>query len=703
MYKLVRGKPLEQINFEYVRATSGKYRNKLICQNIFTFDTETTSDFVDENGNVFLFDYDNPKRCQDALKHSVTYLWQFGIDEDTRYIGRELTDFVDLLHDLQFYLHDCCRTICYVHNLAFDFVGLTNVLNFDNVFARKPRHPMSAFCKQYKIEFKCSYVLSGLKLSTWAKSMNMPVRKLTMDYKQLRTPLTPLDKQTIDYSIADLDVIYYGIRSYREKYGGMHLIPLTHTGEMRFACEQVMKSQSFYCERVTRLMPQTIEEYVEQAHAFVGGTVLCNWLYKNRVIEDLSCYDIASSYPYVLIARKYPMSIFFKCPKGQEHKYMYNDNYVYIVRFTAENVESNFNCHFLSRSKALKIKNAVADNGRIVSADSIEYVLVSSDYEIFLKCYKFDNLQIKSFKFARAGYLNDEFRRFIISLYKDKTTLKGVVGREEEYQNKKALINAGYGDFVTKIFSDNIVFNKDKSWTTEPLNDESFKSALKTVNKKKYKNYKAFVQGIFVTAWARQLIWDAVISGLDETIVYTDTDSLKLVDCDGKYFEEQNKIVLTRLDEIAKELNIPVSDLKPIDIKGKEHPIGIWEREHDGKKFKSLGCKQYICEYEDGTKALTCAGISKNAVSLFKEVDDFEIDRQLTEQELLNADAEKLTPYYCDDYPVVKYPDGYTCKYKSGICLMPTTFNLSITPADLLLLFNEVTNRLNQIYYKKGF
>ena len=32
---------------------------------------------------------------------------------------------------------------------------------------------------------------------------------------------------------------------------------------------------------------------------------------------------------------------------------------------------------------------------------------------------------------------------------------------------------------------------------------------------------------------------------------------------------------------------------------------------------------------------------------------------------------------------------------------MPTTFNLSITPADLLLLFKEVTSRLNQIYYKK--
>lgn len=277
------------------------------------------------------------------------------------------------------------------------------------------------------------------------------------------------------------------------------------------------------------------------------------------------------------------------------------------------------------------------------------------------------------------------------------------MGAKKSTKTKRhLLIRAIDGDFVTKIFSDTIVFNDDKSWTTEPLNEETFNKALTSVNKKKYRNYKAFVQGIFVTAWARKRIWDAVISGLDETIVYTDTDSLKLVDCDGVYFEQQNKFVLTRLNEIAQELNIPVSDLMPVDIKGVSHPLGVWEREHDVVRFKSLGCKQYICEYDDGTKQLTCAGISKNAVDLFEDVDDFEIDRQLTEKELASVGAEKLTPYYSDNYPVVIYPDGYVCKYKSGICLMPTTFNLSITPADLLLLFNEVKSRLNKIYYTKG-
>ena len=230
---------------------------------------------------------------------------------------------------------------------------------------------------------------------------------------------------------------------------------------------------------------------------------------------------------------------------------------------------------------------------------------------------------------------------------------------------------------------------------------------LKSVNKKQFTNYKAFIQGVFVTAWARKRIFDAVISGLDEHIVYTDTDSLKMYDYHGNYFEEQNKIVLTRHEEIARDLGIDVNDLSPADIKGIKHPIGVWEKEKHYKRFKSLGCKQYLCEYDDGELFLTCAGVSKLAVKCFKSLDDFNIHTTLTEKQLKECDdgkghtAEKLTPYYGNDYPDVIYPDGYVCKYRYGVCLMPTTFDLSITPDDLFTLYTVVKEKLNESYYKE--
>lgn len=713
MYQLARGKPIKDIDFSVVRATKGKYKNKLVCDNIFMFDCETTSDFLDENNKPFLFDYDNPEPANKSRKHSVVWLWCFGID-DNRYIGRELSDFRDLLFELKQYINYHVTKFVYVHNLAFDFCFLQNVIKFDNVFARRSRHPMSAVSNFYGCEFKCSYVLSGLRLEAWAESLNMPVRKKVgqLNYHgKLRTPLTSVSPEELDYQLGDIDVMYYGLLKYRETYGHMWNIPLTHTGEMRRACEEEMKDQKYYCEKVTTLMPQTLDDYNAQAHAFIGGTVLCNWLYKRRTLKNVRAFDIASSYPFVLVARKYPQSVFMEVPASQRDYYFNNPKYVYLIHFTATGLDSNYNCHFLSRNKALAIKNCVADNGRIVSCDEIELILTSVDYEIFLKAYDIKSIDIISMKVSTAGYLNDNFRRFIISLYKDKTTLKNVEGKEEEYTNKKGLINAGYGDFVTKLFCSEIEYDysdKEDIWHVQKLDESMFNKKHKSIEKKKFTNYKAFIQGVFVTAWARQRIWQAIIDGkLDEHVVYSDTDSLKMYKFDGDYFEKENTVVLTRLKELARELNIPESDLSPVDIKGIEHPLGVWEEEKTAVFFRSLGCKQYIVQYADGKKHLTCAGVSKLAVQLFENIDDFDIDRTLTEKELVNCTdgaghtAEKLTPYYDVEYPDVVYPDGYVCKYRSGVCLMPTTFSLSITENDLKLLYSVVTEKLNEIYFRK--
>ena len=713
MYQLIRGKPLKDIDFTVIRATSGKYRNKLVCDNIFTFDTETTSDFLTEDNKPFLFDYDNPEPANESRKHSLVWLWQFGID-DNRYIGRELSDFCDLLFELKQYINTHVIKFVYVHNLAFDFCFLQNIIKFDNVFARRSRHPMSATSNYYGVEFKCSYTLCGLRLETWAESLNMPVRKLvgSLDYhKTLRTPLTPIEQQELDYAIADLDVMYHGLMKYRDKYGAMWKIPLTHTGEMRIACMEEMSEEKYYCKQVTALMPQTLDEYVAQAHAFIGGTVLCNWLYKRRTIKNVRAFDIISSYPWVLVNNLYPQSVFMKVPKSKREYYFNNPKYLYLIHFTATNIESNYNCHFISRAKAISLSNCVSDNGRVVSSDSIELILTSVDYEIFLKAYSYDEIDIKDMRVSKAGYLCDTFRRFIISLYKDKTTLKNVEGKEEEYQSKKALVNAGYGDFVTKVFCPEVQYkyaDKESIWNEIPLDDSAFQSKLKNINKKAYKNYKAFIQGVFVTAHARARIWHAIIDGnLDEQVVYSDTDSLKMYNYSGTYFDEQNAVVLTRHEQIAKDLKISIDDLSPKDIKGERHPLGCWDEEKTAVYFRSLGCKQYLVQYADGSKYLTCAGVSKLAVQLFKNMEDFDIDRVLTEKELANCKddkghtAEKLTPYYSVDYPEVTYPDGYVCKYKSGVCLMPTTFSLSITENDLKLLYSVVAEKLNKVYYRK--
>lgn len=670
------------------------------------FDVETTSTFI-VDGVPQLFDYDNPQKCKDAPKHSIVYCWQFSINDNV-YFGRELRDFEYLVQELNAYCP--ALKICYIHNLAFDINFLYNLFDFD-IFARTTRHPMNARQAHYNIEFRCSYVLTHLSLDEWGKSKKLAVKKQELDYNVLRTPITPMTWGEVKYCIADVLTMYEGLKEYRAKYGALYLVPMTQTGEMRKACEKEMRNETAYCKNITQMLPQNLTEYTRYIYAFVGGTVLCNWLYKNRVIKGVSQWDISSSYPWALISsKKYPQSRFYTTHNYK--KYMYNDRYVYLIQFRVEHVESKLNCHFLSRSKALAITNPVIDNGRVVSCDVCEYVLTSIDYELFEKCYSYTNIEIIDFRFAKAGYLNNTFRKFILELYANKTQYKGVDGMEQIYAVSKQLVNSGYGDFVTKIFSDNVIYNcSTGEWSKELLDEKMFTEKLTALNRKQYRNYKTFQQGIFVTAIARANLWAGIIpeqndggiwGGLDEKLCYTDTDSLKGLFDGSDFFDRYNARVLEQHKQLAKDLGVDVSMFAPKDKDGVEHPIGVYDFEGKARRFKSLGCKQYLIEDENGKKKLTCAGVSKLAVKLFPTFDDFRIDRTLTEKELKGCydekkptkTAEKLIPYYSVDYPTVTYSDGYVSTYKCGVCLMPTTFNLSMTTNDLMLLYTVVAEKL---------
>ena len=713
-YEIYQGVPISKINFNIVKANKGKYRYQYISDDIMCFDTEVTNGYIID-GEIVPFDYDNPEPYKDCEKHSLVYFWSFAINDNV-YIGRELRDFVDLMDEL--YEYCPVHKIIYVHNLSYDFCFLINIFNFDSVFARKSRHPMVAELDDYETTFRCSYFLTNLSLENWGKAYNLNVTKKvgSLDYSKIRTPLTLMTKEEIDYGAYDVLTQVEGIKHYKEQYGHIYDIPLTHTGKMRKECEEVMAKEISYNKKISRLVPSTLSEYKEQCDAFIGGTVLCNWLYKDRVIKSLEAWDIASSYPFVLLTGLYPMSPFYTVDRRYE-RYMNNPKYLYIVTFTAKNIESNYNCHFLSKSKALSTKGCETDNGRIIRADEIKFTLTSIDYEMFLKCYDIKGeLIIEKFKYCLAGYLNKNFRKFILKLYADKTTLKGVEGMESIYMNKKEYINSAYGDYVTKIFADDIMFTYDslidytddntKIWDKNKLNKDSYQQKYNSLQKKKFKNYKAFIQGVFVTANARKRLWDCITSeDMDEHLVYTDTDSAKIHNYKGDFFEKENERVMELNKKVAEDLGVPEEMFAPKDKYGVAHPIGVWEHEDTYEEFKSLGCKQYIYKDKKGLH-LTCAGVSKLAVQCFVNVDDFEIDRRLSEKELHECTdgkghtAEKLIPYYSVSYGEVTYPDGYVSTYKCGVCLMPTTFNLSMSLNDLYYLFNEVKEKVSKIFYE---
>jgi histidinol-phosphate/aromatic aminotransferase/cobyric acid decarboxylase-like protein len=78
----------------------GQYQNKrILCEDIFTFDIETTSFFFDRDKKPFLYKPGmDPEYWAGIYAGAVPYIWQFGVN-NTYYYGRDIEDFYKLLND----------------------------------------------------------------------------------------------------------------------------------------------------------------------------------------------------------------------------------------------------------------------------------------------------------------------------------------------------------------------------------------------------------------------------------------------------------------------------------------------------------------------------------------------------------------------------------------------------------------------------
>ena len=82
-------------------------------------------------------------------------------------------------------------------------------------------------------------------------------------------------------------------------------------------------------------------------------------------------------------------------------------------------------CQHISRER-------LVSNGRVIFADEVLITITNVDFEIISECYDYDSLQVKNFRLYEKRYLPTKFIQATIELYKDKTELKGVAGKEQE-------------------------------------------------------------------------------------------------------------------------------------------------------------------------------------------------------------------------------------------------------------------------------
>lgn len=686
---------LKDIKFNFSTRTAGRNRGQLYCDNIMCFDIETTTAFH-VNNEWISFDIEkvisedkknrtvNKYRMEykNAEKLAICYIWQFSIDDNIFY-GRHLQDFVDFLSELNHYCD--YHKIIYVHNLAHEFQFLLNVLTFDDVFARKKHKPITATVNKYKIEFRCSYFLTVMSLANWAESKKLPVKKMTgsLDYNVIRTPYTKLSSAELQYCIYDVLVMYYGLLQYVEKYEHVWNIPLTQTGEVRRVVYDVMKPEISYRKKMASLVPSELSEYKRLVNIFIGGSTHANYIYTNRTIHNVRSFDISSSYPFVQVVEKFPMTAFIKADYNEKYC---NSKYSYVIHFKCSRIESMLYNTYWSYSRAISSKNEEIDNGRIMTCIDFEAIMTNIDFDIFKQCYYMFNFEIVDFYISLNGYLNDTYRKYILDIYGGKTKLKGIENELINYNAMKQQTNSNFGMAVTKDITDDIIF-QDNQWEIDRLDIDKFKYKTNKLRRNISKRVTAYQHGVYVTAYGRRNLWKSIIA-LDDYVVYYDTDSNKNITEDNTFFDNYNKEVFERSKNVAKDIGVPYDMFEPRDIDGIKHPLGAFEYEGTYSEFKTLGAKIYCYRTEDDILHQTISGIRKEAVeALDNDISNLHIDFTYNEEV-----SKKLTMIYRNNQPHAvlnkgKY-DEYEVTEQFGVCAIPTTHKIGMD-IDFLNLVNN--------------
>lgn len=408
------------IEFLKLEKEKNKYKNKpdyadIVC----AFDIETT--------NI------------DDIQQSIMYIWQFQIGLDITIIGRTWDEFKSFMNKLDDILDELTLVI-YVHNLSFEWQWLKSILHIDKVFAMDDRKVLYFISNNF--EFRCSYLHSNMNLDKFVEKMGAKHKKIKgFDYNKKRYSWTELSKRELLYCINDVLALVEAIYNEMEKdHDNLYSICYTSTGYVRREFKKVMIPMQ---KEIRKMLPD-LEIFEGLRACFRGGNTHAHRGNAGRIIHNVYSYDISSSYPSVMLTEEYPTKFTKQDPKKLWLALKHNRAcLMHIQLANVRLIDNNFGCPYLAVGKCNNIINALEDNGRILSCDSLNCWINEIDLKILLMEYDFDYEILKLYT-APKKKLPEAFRKLLFGMYEKKTLLKG--GDDEyAYTKYKNMINSVYG------------------------------------------------------------------------------------------------------------------------------------------------------------------------------------------------------------------------------------------------------------------
>lgn len=690
------------------------------------FDIEVSSFYKDDNGIQYSWEEKRERLKTEPdfnpTPYACMYVWQFGINGRV-FIGRTWGEFLLFTKSLVKYmaLNYERRVIIYVHNLAYELGFIQRKFDIVDMFATDTRKPLY-FVTKDGLEFRCSYQLASMSLNSIGKNAlyKYKAQKRTgdLDYTLIRHSKTPLTKEEIGYCVGDIEVLSNYIQEQLEQYGNIARIPLTSTGVARRETRKETvynpdkETMCNYRQTIKSLYITSVNEYNLLKRAYTGGFTHSNPYYFGMVKEDVASYDITSSYPAVIVMRKYPMSRGTKCKitsYDQFENFLKTKCCVFRVRFThiratffEDNYISMSACHIVNgygkNENGKEILPPVSYNGRLIQVNdktTVTMCINDVQFRIIEKGYQWDKIEIADFYYYDKAYLPTPFIHCMLEFYDKKNSLKGDSTKLLLYNLSKALVNSFYGMSAEKPIKDIIGFDNkaDELWTSREQNTEEIMQSLNEYNNSDNR-FIFFPWAIYITTYAQEQLWKGIYA-IGHDYIYSDTDSLKIMNHDRhKDFFKQFKMDIVR--DITKACNHHRISIDKVCHTG--NWLGDFKFEGVYTYFKTIGAKRYMTYVKDGYAmedpftgekyhlSITVSGVNKfTAVPYLLEKHNGDIHaifNDFHEGLVIPYEATgKLLHKYIDHGTVGTVTDyrGVTAKFQedSSVHMEPTTYIVS--------------------------
>lgn len=263
-----------------------------------------------------------------------------------------------------------------------------------------------------------------------AQGFNLPIRKLSIDYKAYRSPNHNLTKQEIDYIRNDVEIVARALKEMFDR--GLTRMTIASDAMKNFKDNFVGFRKKF------PMLSPDIDKDIRKSYR--GGFTYVNDRWKNKKVGKGIVLDVNSLYPSCMSS---PYEMPFGKPQRFEGEYHNDPSYPLYVQ--------SLTCTFdIKRGKipSIQIKNSLSfiPNEYVKSSNDqlVTLFLTKPDMELFKEQYNIDNITYNGgWKFMSAIGLFDNY----INYWTEQKIQAGKEGNAPLRQIAKLMLNSLYGRF----------------------------------------------------------------------------------------------------------------------------------------------------------------------------------------------------------------------------------------------------------------